>query len=159
MKVRIWAHLNELKKRMMKKSSFLIFVSFLLFINIKVHAQNKESAQYAVLFYNVENLFDVSDDPATEDEAFTPEGDRHWTFQRLNRKVLKLSKVILNASGWHPPDIIAFCEVENRNVLNLLLSETPLNTFSYEIIHKESPDERGIDVAFLYNPSVFYPME
>jgi hypothetical protein len=51
------------------------------------------------------------------------------------------------------------CEVENRFVLEKLLRDTPLKTFPYKIIHKESPDTRGIDVAFLYNAEEFYPLE
>ena len=117
------------------------------------------SGEYNILFYNVENFFDTEDDPGTLDEEFTPAGDRHWTYKRFNRKILNLSKVILNASGWSPPDIIALCEVENRHVLEKLLMNTPLSSFSYNIIHKNSPDERGIDVALLYNRKIFYPLK
>ena len=76
----------------------------------------------------------------------------------MNKKLLSISKVILSAAGWHPPDIIGLCEIENRFVLEKLLSETPLKTYPFKIIHKESPDERGIDVAFLYNEKSFYPL-
>ena len=67
-----------------------------------------------------------ADDPATNDEEFTPGGDRHWTYKRLKQKLLNFSKVILSASGWNPPDVVGLCEVENREVLELLLNETPL---------------------------------
>lgn len=110
------------------------------------------------MFYNVENLFDIKNDSLTNDDEFTPEGERHWTNNRLNRKLINTSKVILNASGWKAPTIIAICEVENRYVLDRLRKETPLNSISYKIIHKESPDFRGIDVAMLYNPEEFYPL-
>ncbi len=138
----------------MKISFFLL----LLLCCIKTYSQ-KDSTEFSILFYNVENLFDIIDDPDTNDEEFTPGGDRHWTYKRLNQKLLNLSKVIVSAPGWNPPDVFAMCEIENRNVLELLLNETPLNNFPYKIVHKNSPDERGIDIAFVYNEQNFYPLE
>ncbi len=139
------------------KNRFLLFC-FLLLFAINTFPQDSDG-DYSVLFYNTENFFDVTDDPETLDEEFTPRGDRRWTYNRFNKKLLDISKVILNASGWTPPQMIALCEVENRYVLEKLLSDTPLQEFPYKIIHKESPDHRGIDVAFLYNSDVFYPLE
>ncbi len=140
----------------MKNRFFLSFTAFLIF-TVQIHAQNRPD-NFSVLFYNAENLFDTRDDPVTIDEEFTPGGDRRWTYSKLKDKLLNISKVILNASGWEPPQLIALCEVENRNVLEKLLNDTPLQAFPYNIIHKESPDERGIDVAFLYNEDDFYPL-
>lgn len=121
-------------------------------------AQNKP-IEVSILFYNVENLFDTVNNPDTEDDAFTPEGDMHWTQKRLHAKLLNISKVILSASGWNPPAVAGLCEVENRQVLDQLIYATPLNNFQYKFIHKESPDHRGIDVALLYRPDVFNPVE
>ncbi|MGM0619410.1 MAG: endonuclease/exonuclease/phosphatase family protein [Bacteroidota bacterium] len=140
------------------KSSFVIVLFLFLSISVQSFTQNRKE-EYSVLFYNVENLFDLKDDPKTQDEEFTPEGDRYWTYKRFNQKLLNISKVILNAAGWEPPQMIGLCEVENRFVLERLLTDTPLNKYPYKIIHKESPDERGIDVAFLYNDEIFYPLE
>ncbi|HKJ42301.1 MAG TPA: endonuclease/exonuclease/phosphatase family protein [Sunxiuqinia sp.] len=103
-----------------------------------------------ILFYNTENLFDTSDDPATEDEEFLPEGDRHWTNFRFHTKLNHISKVLLATAGFEPPEIIGLCEVENRGVLEQLAKNTALKNYSYRIIHKDSPDERGIDVGLLY---------
>lgn len=111
------------------------------------------------MFYNVENLFDTQNNPDTNDDEFTPNGDRHWTNSRLNTKLLHISKVILSANGFNPPDIVAFSEVENRTVLENLLTFTPLKSIPYKIIHKQSPDHRGIDVALLYHPDSFNPLE
>jgi len=141
----------------MKISWFPLLVN--LFLLSSGACARNNSGEYDILFYNVENLFDTVDDKETLDEEFTPAGDRHWTYKRFNRKILNLSKVILNASGWSPPDIIGLCEVENRHVLEKLLMNTPLSSFSYNIIHKNSPDDRGIDVALLYNRKVFYPLK
>jgi endonuclease/exonuclease/phosphatase family metal-dependent hydrolase len=110
------------------------------------------------MFYNVENLFDTRDDPNTSDEAFTPSGERRWTINRLNRKLINLSKVLLTSAGYIPLQIIALCEVENSFVLEMLIQNTPLKKFNYKIIHKDSPDSRGIDVALIYNPSEFHPL-
>lgn len=104
-------------------------------------------------------MFDPADDPQPGDDDFTPEGDMRWTYNRLNKKLLNLSKVILSSAGWRIPDIVALCEIENRAVLEKLLQHTPLKNIPYKIIHKESPDHRGIDVAFLYNAEHFYPLE
>lgn len=51
-----------------------------------------------------------------------------------------------------PPEIVGLCEVENRKVLDDLVSKTPLSRVGYEIVHYESPDRRGIDVALLFRP-------
>ena len=135
----------------------LLCLSLILFL-AKSNAQNFDD-QFSVLFYNVENLFDTQNDSLSADDEFTPAGERHWTRKRLNKKVNNLSKVILNAEGWGMPDLIGLCEVENRYVLQKLIEDTPLKTTSYKVIHKESPDPRGIDVALLYNSETFYPLD
>ncbi len=136
---------------------FLVFSSFVLLCGFAF--PQSQSNDYFFLFYNVENLFDIKDDPETADEEFTPVGERHWTYNRFKKKLLNISKVLLSASEWTPPHIIALCEIENRYVLEKLIQDTPLKKYPYKIIHKESPDQRGIDVAFIYNSDVFYPLE
>jgi hypothetical protein len=149
------ALMSELKKRMKNKA--LLFCLFLLFSGKTFPQQN--SNETTILFYNVENLFDLKNNPETNDDEFTPKGDRRWTYKRFNQKIQNISKVILSSSGWKPPELVAICEIENRFVLEKLISETPLKSFSYKIIHKESPDFRGIDVALLYNENEFYPLD
>ena len=114
------------------------------------------SAQEAtVAFYNVENLFDTQDDSLTQDEEFLPYGVRGWTHKRLHTKYRHLYKVIAGiAPHWQPPALVALAEVENRSVLEGLLRHTPLHRH-YRIIHEESPDRRGIDVALLFDPAQF----
>lgn len=104
-----------------------------------------------VMFYNVENLFDVIDDSLTDDDAFTPIGKMYWTRYRYFDKINHIGKVILATGGWHTPDIIGLCEIENKDVLNDLVRSDALSKTSYGIVHYESPDKRGIDVALLYN--------
>ncbi len=132
----------------MKNKVFLFFL-FILFAGKTFPQQH--SNETTILFYNVENLFDLKDNPETNDDEFTPNGDRRWTFNRFNKKLQNISKVILSSSGWNPPELVALCEIENRFVLEKLISETPLKSFPYKIIQKESPDFRGIDVGLLYN--------
>lgn len=146
--------MNVLKARM-KISLFLL----LFFVCSFSAFSQQETAGFSVLFYNVENLFDLDDDPLTRDDEFTPGGDRHWTYNRLNSKLNNISRVILSASGWETPALVALCEVENRKVIDLLNDKTPLKSVPFKVIHKESPDPRGIDVALLYRAERFYPLE
>ncbi|MEO0330597.1 MAG: endonuclease, partial [Bacteroidota bacterium] len=106
------------------------------------------------MFYNVENLFDVRDDSLTRDEAFLPAGDRHWTYGRFLNKLNHIYKVIAGVGEWNPPAIVGLAEVENHYVLEDLLRETPLHRLGYQIVHQESPDSRGIDVALLFRPDL-----
>lgn len=141
----------------MENRFILVFLLLISFTGC-IFAQ-QVPAQNSILFYNVENLFDTQDNPLTEDDSFTPEGELHWTGKRLNIKLLNISKVILSAAGWSVPDIIVFAEIETRNILEKLVDNTPLKSVSYKIIHKESPDARGIDVGLLYNSEHFFPLE
>ncbi len=138
----------------MRKQFLLLF---LFSICIELCAQHSADNP-TILFYNVENLFDTQNDSLTLDDEFLPDGKRHWTRSRFQQKVNHLSKVILSCSGFNPPAIIGLCEVENRYVLEQLTQETPLKKLGYLIIHKDSPDERGIDVALLFRPEIVKPL-
>lgn len=114
---------------------------------------------YKILFYNVENLFDIYNDTLKNDEEFLPEGERFWSKHRYYNKLNNTYKVIMAVGEWNPPAIIGLCEIENRKVLHDLVHNTPLVKFEYKIIHKESPDRRGIDVGFLYREELFKPLK
>lgn len=103
-----------------------------------------------VMFYNTENLFDTYDDSLKNDESFTPEGDHHWSNYKYYEKLNNISKTIVAVGGWEAVEVIGLCEIENRKVLNDLVRRKPLKPANYHILHKESPDKRGIDVALLY---------
>ena len=134
--------------------SSIVFLLFLFTFSI-VAAQD---SKFAVVFYNAENFFDWKNDPKTKDDEFTPDGERHWTFNRFTKRANATAKALIGAVGWDTPALIGLCEVENRFVLEYLLKNTALNKFPYKIIHKDSPDARGIDVSLLYNPEVFFPL-
>ncbi|HNW50015.1 MAG TPA: endonuclease [Prolixibacteraceae bacterium] len=135
----------------------LLLLVFLLFCSLSGVSQ--EYTPFArVMFYNVENLFDTQDDPATSDNEFLPNGKKHWTNTRYYQKQNRIAQVIIAAREDDYPDVIGLCEIENQEVLESLLFFTPLNKLGYKIIHKESPDPRGIDVAFLYRNGKFRPL-
>lgn len=111
-------------------------------------------------FYNVENLFDAQDNPHTFDDDYTAEGKNQWTTSLVDQKVEQLSKVISTIgyeSVKRPPLIIGLAEVENRPVLEKIVFSKKLKVYDYGIIHFDSPDFRGIDVAFLYQKKHFKP--
>ena len=141
----------------MTNRTILFLIFFLILYSSK--AQTGKTDELNLLFYNVENLFDIKDDPLTEDDDLIPEGDKHWTTKRLELKLNNISKVILSASGWNAPEIVAIAEVENRWVVDELLRSTPLKGIPYGVIHKESPDHRGLDVVLLFNKEFFYPLK
>ncbi len=123
--------------------------------NMPAEAQTK----YNIVFYNVENLFDTWDDPLTSDEEFTPRNERHWTRERFEDKIKMIYKTLITAGNGQFPDIIGLAEIENLWVIEQLISKTPLNKVSYGIIHKDSPDPRGIDVALLYRKDRIKPID
>ena len=129
----------------------------LIVLSFSLNISSQQSVRF--LFYNTENFFDPFDDSLTYDDEFLPQGIRHWTYRRFQQKLSHLYKVIMAAGDLDPPAMIGLCEVENRWVLNQLVYETPLIKYEYKIIHKDSPDPRGIDVAFLYLPEIFYPVQ
>jgi len=121
--------------------------------------QGHDTNSERIVFYNVENLFDIFNDFLKRDDEFTPEGDRNWNNDKFYKKLNNIYRVVIGVGEWNPPVIVGLCEIENRFVLNKLVYQTPLKTFDYKIIHEESPDRRGIDVAMIYRSSGFTPME
>lgn len=108
-----------------------------------------------IVFYNTENFYDTEDDSLKADESFTPDGANHWTKSKYWKKVNNLAKVFTSIGGWDFPEIIGMCEVENRRVLEDLTKRSGLSSAKYGIVHYDSPDNRGIDVALLYRTDRF----
>ena len=109
-------------------------------------------------FYNVENLFDTEDNPNTADDDFTADGKKRWNYKRYKIKIKKLSSVISQLGlkrSKLPPAIVGLVEVENAKVVEDLVNSSNLRKHHYGFVHYDSPDERGIDVALLYNKQVF----
>jgi endonuclease/exonuclease/phosphatase family metal-dependent hydrolase len=108
-----------------------------------------------IAFWNVENLFDTINDKSISDEDFLPTGKLKWTSERYNTKLSSLAKVIRAIGNGSGPDIIGLAEIENKAVLIDLTQKTELKSLGYEIVHYNSPDKRGIDVAMLYKKGSF----
>tara|TARA_B100002051_G_scaffold546_1_gene504 strand:+ start:251 stop:1309 length:1059 start_codon:yes stop_codon:yes gene_type:complete len=136
-------------------------VILILFFFLSINAQEKKYAVNTVAFYNVENLFDTVDDPTnTWDEARTPDGEDRWTEKKYQIKLNNLAKVLPQIgsefTNQHPA-ILGLCEVENRQVLIDLISTEKMKDLNYGIIHFDSKDWRGIDVALLFDTTKFIP--
>ncbi len=127
-------------------------------------AMSQDNRQYkirTVAFYNVENLFDTVRDTLVFDADRTPEGKDHWTPERYAQKIAAVSKTMSQIGAGitgSSPDLIGLCEVENNRVLEDLARHPNLRSGNYGIIHFDSPDERGIDVALLYKKASFLPV-
>jgi len=121
-------------------------------------SKGKINNAYTVAFYNLENLFDTKNNPNTLDDDFTSDGRKKWSYKRYRRKIKKLGNVIsqLGIEKSHfAPALVGVVEVENQMVLKDLVQTTHLRNHNYGIVHYDSPDERGIDVALLYKKELF----
>lgn len=124
-------------------------------------AQQKEYKVAVVGFYNFENLFDTINDPLTNDDDFTPDGKLKYTPAVYLDKLDKLSSVVMKIGKELSPDgvaVLGVCEIENRSVLEDFARHKNISNRNYQIVHYDSPDSRGIDVALLYNPKYFTPV-
>lgn len=112
----------------------------------------QEFSTFTAAWWNVENLFDTRDDPATNDDEYTPQGDYHWTRRKMAAKIQGLAKTLVMMDM---PDVVGLAEVENAYVLRELCNGTPLAQARYRYVHHDSPDRRGIDVALIYRSDRF----
>ena len=138
--------------------TFLIF----LFTASNIYSQKEKTYKIrTIAFYNVENLFDTINDPLKFDDDRTPQGKDKWISEHYNDKVHKIAQV-LSEIGMDKtktsPDIIGVAEIENKSVLIDVVNDPLLKKENYSIIHFDSPDARGIDVALLYKKDAFVPM-
>ena len=121
-------------------------------------AESREKDPILAVFWNLENFFDYQNDGTSEsDEEFSPQGSRRWTAKRFYYKCDLVAKSMFWMGDRYGrlPDVIGFAEVENISVLKRLLSSTILCKYDYHIIHRDSPDRRGIDVALLFRKGAF----
>jgi predicted extracellular nuclease len=114
--------------------------------------------KHTIAFYNIENLFDTKDDEQTNDEDFLPSSAKRWTTKRYQNKLRKLGEVISQIGESDvdmPPVLVGLAEVENKHVVKDLVESKYLKHYKYGIVHYDSSDERGIDVALIYDKTVF----
>ena len=131
----------------------LLFSGFFVLLLLAGFAQKP----YKVMFYNFENLFDTINDPEILDEEFTPDGPKKWNSVKYNKKIGNLERVLFDIAALDKnyPAVIGVSEVENRSVLEDVIATPKLAPANYRIVHYDSPDARGVDVAFFYRPDVF----
>ncbi|MEL7120705.1 MAG: endonuclease/exonuclease/phosphatase family protein, partial [Bacteroidota bacterium] len=130
---------------------------FILTFTISLNAQNEYKIG-AIGFYNFENLFDTLDTPNKIDEDFTPMGALKWNTEHYQEKIGNLAKVISEVATNRTPDglaLLGVAEIENQSVLEDFVNHPLISKRNYKIVHYESPDVRGIDVALLYQEKYF----
>lgn len=123
-----------------------------------IFSQKQEFKVACVGFYNFENLFDTIDSPNTNDSEFLPDGTRHWTTKVYHDKLKNLDQVVSELGTDLTPDgvaILGIAEIENRLVLEDFVKQPKVASRNYQIVHYDSPDERGIDVGLIYQPKYF----
>lgn len=138
----------------MKRSTYIVLTLFAVMFWLGSGAQTRP---YTVAFYNLENLFDTIKSPGVYDEEFTPQGPKAWNSAKYLKKIGNIEQVFYNMAGTFKsyPTIIGVSEIENRNVLEDVVSTPKLMKANYQIVHYDSPDARGVDVALLYRPDQF----
>lgn len=137
----------------------LITLYLLVLVTQLGFSQSKKFQIHTVAFYNFENLFDTINNP-NNDEEWLPTGSQNWTSRKYHHKLENLSRVLSEiGTGENPnsPTFIAGCEIENRGVLEDLVKMPKMLKSDYGIVHFDSPDKRGIDVALLYQKAHFKP--
>jgi len=142
----------------MKRTSILFLI--LAFISIVGYSQEKKYTVRTIAFYNLENLFDTLDDPEKLDEKspiMEIKVDRETIYQKKLNNMAKVISEIGAKESNNTPTILGLAEIENRKVIEDLINTSELEGKEYDIIHYDSPDARGIDVALIYQPNYFRP--
>jgi predicted extracellular nuclease len=146
-----------MKKLFFRSISIIVILSF-LYVPVSCQGEKRQKT-VSIGFYNLENLFDTILNPELFlADQFTPKGKYNWTSGRYHEKLENMASVISQIALDETPEglaLLGVCEVENKGVLDDLVNEKTIKNRNYQIVHFDSPDSRGIDVALLYNPSYF----
>jgi len=130
----------------------LVCCGILLFFPL--HAQDHQNA--VIGFYNLENLFDTINDPNKNDEEFLPDGKNQWNSEKYHIKLKNMAEVVsLIGAEYGGFVVLGVSEIENQSVLEDLIVQEKLAKYKLKVAHHDSPDRRGVDVSFLYNPARF----
>lgn len=141
------------------KQFYLIVFSLILATNS--FCQERKLVPYSIAFYNLENLFDTINGNKNYDLEFSPQGAKKWDGKKYQAKLNNMADVLSKLAKENcplGPAVIGVSEIENRQVLEDLVKTKPLDRQNLQIIHYDSPDLRGVDVALLYNPALFTPI-
>ena len=141
------------------KKSLLTILTVIVSVTV-LFAQDKQEktkSDYVIGFYNLENLFDIYDDPAKNDEEYLPDGKNKWTEVKYTKKLHNMATVIraMAETNGRFHTILGVSEIENRLVLEDLVSQPEIASANYQIVHYDGPDVRGVDVGLLYRPDQF----
>jgi len=138
------------------KKEIILCCCLVVFPGLNAKKYEKQTAR--IMCYNVENFFDCVDDSTTNDNEFLAGGARAWNFSKYEKKQANITRVITALGGWDAPMLVGLCEVESERCLQDLTHRSGLKNLRYKFLHHESPDPRGIDVALLYQTSMFKPI-
>ena len=135
----------------------IVIIAALVLLAIPRNADAQKHRSYVIGFYNLENLFDTYHDEGKNDYEYLPDGANEWTEEKYAKKLRNMARVIADMKkdngAWHA--VLGVSEVENRHVLEDLVSEPAIAEANYQIVHYDSPDRRGVDCALFYRPQVF----
>ena len=159
----IFNHLNiryNTKITKMNNFTFKLLIISSFFITSLFSQNERKFKIHTLAFYNVENLFDTINDPNKNDEA-SPMMEINYNRGGIyKQKVKNMARVISDIGKENTqrhPAIVGLSEVENKQVIVDLINDSSLSEKNYNIIHYDSPDKRGIDVAMIYDENVFKP--
>jgi endonuclease/exonuclease/phosphatase family metal-dependent hydrolase len=134
---------------------FIVFYLLSVWVSNTTFAQSADKNRIAVAFYNCENFFDTTDNPAKDDEEFTPGGKYHYNTHIYRQKLHNIARVIKRMNTEKGPAIIGLAEVENSIVLDALIRQPEIAKIRYRYVWYDGPDPRGINVALMYDPARF----
>ncbi|HLN52427.1 MAG TPA: endonuclease/exonuclease/phosphatase family protein [Lentimicrobium sp.] len=138
--------------------NYIVSLCILCLVPLSFVQAQERTKVACISFYNLENLFDTIDDANTNDAEFLPNGTNKWTSDLYMKKLENMAYVVSRIGNEvmnGGPTIIGFSEVENRQVVQDLINTPPLKGMGYEIVHYDSPDKRGVDVALIYKKAAF----
>lgn len=153
--MRLMPDVTNGKKTKKKKMNKGIIISLFVFLYIPRLTAQADNPPFRVMCWNVENLFDTRHDSLKNDYEFLPDALRRWNYPRYKKKLTHIARVITAVGEWAPPVLVGLCEVENDSVMRDLVRYSPLKELGYRYVITHSPDERGIDVALLYQRDRF----
>lgn len=142
-----------------------ILLRFILII-VEMNLVNTISAQKIIIgFYNCENFYDTSNQINVIDEEYLPNSSKEYNSEKFRNKTNRITKIILELGNLEHTEnktgvaFMGLAEIENRSVLNSIVTHPSLLKYQYKLIHFDSKDPRGIDVGFIYNPQIFTPLQ
>jgi hypothetical protein len=145
----------------MNNFTFKLLIISSFFITSLFSQNERKFKIHTLAFYNVENLFDTINDPNKNDEA-SPMMEINYNRGNIyKQKVKNMARVISDIGKENTqrhPAIVGLSEVENKQVIVDLINDSSLSDINYNIIHYDSPDKRGIDVAMIYDEQIFKPI-